>query len=112
MTDGHREVLELIVPLDDGKPKSLDEGDDAGSGTTLTGKTSTVDEVGFDGPDNHSKSARKHIWTAGVEKAQGPGERQHPLSRWCRRNDVIDEVGGGFDHPPGAAGGAETPTLT
>ena len=48
-----------------GRPKSLDEDNDAGSGAALTGETGTVDEIGFDGsgacPELVAISARNHF---------------------------------------------------
>ncbi len=52
-----------------GRPETLYQCDDAGSGTALTGETSTVDEIGFDGSGNDPKRSRKDVWTAGIEKA-------------------------------------------
>jgi len=37
------------------RPKSLDEGDDAGSGPALTSEPGTVNEMGLDGPGNDPK---------------------------------------------------------
>ena len=75
------------------RPEALDEGDDAGSGTTFAGETSTVDEVGFDGSGDHSKRSRQYGWTARIKKAQRPGKGQNPLSGGNRRNDVVDQMG-------------------
>ncbi len=48
------EHVEVNIEIQ-GRPKSPDEGDDAGSGTALTGETGTVDKIGFAGSGNDPK---------------------------------------------------------
>ena len=39
------------------------------------------------------------------------GNRQHPLANWPSRKNVVGQVGGGFDHPPGVSSGTDTTAL-
>ena len=48
----------------------------------------------------------------GEQNAQRNRQRQHPLAHRHRRDDAIDQVGGGFRHAPCAAGGAKAALLT
>src|SRR5262249_20227146 len=54
---------------------------------------------------------RKRLRLSGKQNAQRDRQRQHPLAHRDGRDHVIDQVGGGFRHAPGAAGGAKAAPL-
>jgi len=84
--------------------EALDEGDDAGAGTIGGLQTRPLRKAGLYGSGDHGQAAAQSLRAAGEEHAQRPGEAQDPLAHRYGRDDVVDEVGRGLDHAPGAAG--------
>jgi len=66
-----------------------------------------MSQIGLDGPDDDGEAAAERIGPAGEEQAQRLGEAQHPLADRHLGKHMVDEMGRGLDHAPGAAGGAE-----
>lgn len=65
-----------------------------------------------DDPVDDLQHGREQFAMDGKEDAQRDREREHPLAHRHPRDDVIDQVGSGFCHAPGAARGAKPTPLT
>lgn len=61
-------------------------------------------EIELDSTDDDRKTAAERIGPAGKEQAQGPGEAESLLKHGYFREDMIDQVRRGLDHPSCAAG--------
>jgi hypothetical protein len=76
----------------------------AGAGTVLP-------QYPLDGGQKNVQRGVQHPRIAFQGIAQSLGHREHPLAHRQARDDVVSEMGGGLDHAPGRAGGADTTTL-
>ena len=74
-----------------------DPGLRSGSGARLS-------ERGANGPQEDVQNRAGDGWVVVQEGADALRHGEHPLAHGKRRQDVIDEMGGGLDHATGVAG--------
>ena len=85
----------------------MDQGHDTCPGAAVTFQSRLLNEMGLDGSNDNGQAAAEDIRTAREQHAQRPGKAENPLPDGSGRNDVVNEVRGGFDHAPSTARGTE-----
>ncbi len=63
-------------------------------------------------PVDDSQDGREQLGMCGEEATKRDRKREHPLAHRHPGDDVIDQVGGGLGHAPGATARAEATLLT
>ena len=90
------------------RAEALDKGDRSGLGAGGDGQPRFLDEVCGDRSIHHAQDLAQYLRLGGKQEPQGIGECEHPLPNGLLRQDVIDEMSRGVDHPARAARRAKT----
>ena len=91
--------------------KALDEGDGAGLSLGPC-QPGVFDHKGREGAVDHLQHGRQELGLRGEQMPQRDGKRDDPLSYRYVRDNLLDEVGGGFRHTAGATGGTKPSPFT
>jgi len=103
------EAVEVHLRIEQ-RAKAVDEGHRADPGIRARRRAGAAQGLFHDAQENaqHQRLDRPIM----LEVITQPlGNRQHPLADRQSRKNVVGQVGGGFDHPPGVAGGTDTTAL-
>ena len=92
------------------RAEALDKRERTGARLAVFQPRLLEQKVGDD-PVDHLQHGREQLRMCREEDAQRERERQHPLTHGRLRDDVIDQMGGGCCHAPGAAGGTKAASL-
>jgi len=71
-----------------------------------------LDQKSANNPVDDLQDGREQLGMCGEEATKQDSKRQQPLAHRHPGNDVIDQVGGGLGHAPGATPRAEATLLT
>jgi len=100
------EAVEVHLRIEQ-RAKAMDEGERAGPGTGACRRAGVAQGLVHNAQENAQRQRLDRPIMFEVI-AQPLGNRQHPLTDRQSRKNVVGQVGGGFDHPPGVAGGTDT----
>ena len=105
-------TLFKIAPGDfvSGRAETLDQRDGAGVGFGAFGSGLFDQKCGND-PVDDLQDGREQLRMCSEQQAKRDRKREHPLPHRHPGDDVIDQVGGGLRHAPGAAGGTKSTPL-
>ena len=93
-----------------GRAETLDERDGAGVGFGAL-ESCLLDQKCGNDPVDDLQDGREQFRMCSEQQAKRDRKREHPLAHRHPGDDVIDQVGGGLRHAPGATARAETATL-
>jgi hypothetical protein len=92
------------------RAKAVDEGHRADPGIGARRRAGAAQGLFHDAQENAQRQRLDRGIVVQVI-TQPHGNRQHPLADRQSRTNVVGQVGGGFDHPPGVASGTDTTAL-
>ena len=87
-----------------GRSEALDQRDGAGGGFGAL-ESRLLDQKCRNDPVDDLQDGREQVRMCSEETTKRDRKREHSLAHRHPRDDVIDQVGGGFCHAPGAASG-------
>jgi hypothetical protein len=108
--EGNPNALSAPFGTIEGGAEPLEEGDGAEL-RVGTGAGTAVSQGGPNGAEEDPEHGPGDGRVVVEEGADPPGNGEHPLADRQRRQDVIVQVGGDLDHPPGIAGRADAPAF-